>query len=64
MFDLTFLLENKRLLAYRALARQVANKNFRLAEDEPFRSLVRDSIPGESILVPRMIYEVINRLTL
>ena len=64
VFDLTFLLEDERLAAYRALARQVANKNFRLAEDEPFRSLVRDSVPGEAILVTRMIYEVIKRLSL
>jgi len=40
----------------------VAQKNFRLGENEPFRSFVRDSVPGESIFVTRMIYEVIKRL--
>ena len=46
------------------MARQVAEKNFRLAETEPFRSFVRDKIPGESILVTRMIYEVVKRLNI
>ena len=62
VFDLSFLLENQRIARYRKMARQVAEKNFRLAEIEPFRSFVRDDIPGESILVTRMIYEVIKRL--
>ncbi|MBN1508302.1 MAG: hypothetical protein JW955_15750 [Sedimentisphaerales bacterium] len=62
VFDLTFLLENRRIVAYRELARQAAQENFHLGEAEPFRSFVRDSVPGESILVTRMIYEVIKRL--
>ena len=62
VFDLSFLLENRRIVNYRKMARQAAQKNFRLAETEPFRSFVRDEIPGESILVTRMIYEVIKRL--
>ncbi len=62
VFDLTFLLENRRIANYRDMARQVAEKNFRLADREPFRSFVRDEVPGESILVTRMIYEVIKRL--
>ncbi len=62
VFDLSFLLENRRVASYRGRARQVAEKNFRLGENEPFRSFVRDSVPGESILVTRMIYEVIKRL--
>lgn len=62
VFDLTFLLENKRITTYRGLAREVAQKDFRLGAAEPFRSFVRDNVPGESILVTRMIYEVIKRL--
>ncbi len=64
VFDLSFLLENRRIVAYRTLARQVAEKNFRLADVDPFRSFVRDSVPGESILVTRMIYEVVKRLNI
>ncbi len=62
VFDLTFLLENRRIAIYRSLARHVAQRNFRLGEVEPFRSFVRDNVPGEPILVSRMIYEVIKRL--
>jgi general secretion pathway protein D len=62
VFDLSFLLENQRIVNYRKMARQVAQKNFRIGATEPFRAFVRDEIPGESILVTRMIYEVIKRL--
>jgi general secretion pathway protein D len=64
VFDLTFLLENQRISMYRQLAREVAEKDFRLGAVEPFRSFVRDSVPGEDILVTRMIYEVIKRLNI
>jgi general secretion pathway protein D len=64
VFDLTFLLENPRIVDYRTKARQVADKNFRIGENEPFRSFIRDQVPGESILVARMVYEVIKRLEL
>jgi len=64
VFDLSFLLENRRIVTYRQLAREVAQKNFRLGANEPFRAFVRDSVPGESILVTRMIYEVIKRLNI
>ena len=64
VFDLTFLLENPRIVNYRNLARQAVEKDFRLARAEPFRSFVRDSVPGEPILVARMIYEVVKRLNL
>ncbi len=64
VFDLTFLLENARILTYRNKARLAVTKNFRLGEQEPFKTFVENSIPGEPILVTRMIYEVIKRLSL
>lgn len=64
VFDLSFLLENKRIAAYRQRAREVAEKDFRLAAIEPFHTFMRDTVPGESILVTRMIYEVIKRLNI
>ncbi|MFC1761939.1 ABC transporter transmembrane domain-containing protein [Planctomycetota bacterium] len=64
VFDLTFLLENPRIVDYRTKARQVVEQNFRLGETEPFRSFIRDQVPGESILVTRMIYDVVKRLEL
>jgi Flp pilus assembly secretin CpaC len=62
VFDLRFLLENERLKAYRDLAREAIEHNFRLARQEPFRSFAGECIPGEQILVTRMVYEVIKRL--
>ena len=64
VFDLTFLLENARILNYRNMARLAVTKNFRLGDQEPFKTFVQNSIPGEPILVTRMIYEVIKRLNL
>ncbi|MCP4451662.1 MAG: hypothetical protein GY809_09390, partial [Planctomycetes bacterium] len=64
VFDLTFLLENARILTYRNKARLAVTKNFRLGDQEPFKTFVQNSIPGEPILVTRMIYEVIKRLIL
>ncbi len=64
VFDLTFLLENARILTYRNKARLAVTKNFRLGAQEPFKTFVENSIPGEPILVARMIYEVIKRLSL
>lgn len=64
VFDLTFLLDNERIASYRNLAREAARKNFRLGEVEPYRSFVKDSIPGEPMLVTRMIYEVVKRLNI
>lgn len=61
VFDLSFLEENKRLSLYRAMTRQAIKHNFRLANTAPFDSFAEDQIPGEEILVHRMIYEVIKR---
>ena len=61
VFDLRFLAENKRLRIYRDLARELLKNNFKLAEVEPFDQFVDDTIPGEEILVQRMIYELIKR---
>jgi len=47
VFDLTFLLENQRIVAYRDCARQVVDKNFRFSGIEPFRTFVR---PGAAMM--------------
>lgn len=63
IFDLTFLTENQRLGKYRDLARKAIETDFQLAYKEPFQLFSNDRIPGEEILVRRMIYEVIKRLS-
>ncbi|MHC5115266.1 MAG: type II secretion system protein GspD, partial [Planctomycetota bacterium] len=62
VFDLGFLLENHRLNVYRELAQEAIESNFELAKVEPFRSFADGALPGEDILVSRMIYEVTKRL--
>ncbi len=61
VFDLRFLAENTRLKAYRELARAIMANNFRLAGEYPFSDFAGSNIPGEEMLVQRMIYEVIKR---
>ena len=61
VFDLRFIAENKRLTLYRNLAREAIASNFRLADNEPFSKFAESDIPGEEMLVQRMIYEVIKR---
>jgi subfamily B ATP-binding cassette protein MsbA len=62
VFDLSFLFENRRLNAFRDLAEEAIDRNFRLAEQQPFKSFVGGRIPGEEMLVTRMLYEVVKRL--
>ncbi|MBL9139366.1 MAG: type II secretion system protein GspD [Verrucomicrobiales bacterium] len=63
VFDLSFLDRNPRLIEYRALAQRVVDTNFRLAEQRPFQQFLDGHTPGEHILVERMMYEVVKRLS-
>ncbi|NOG54570.1 MAG: ATP-binding cassette domain-containing protein [Planctomycetes bacterium] len=62
VFDLKFLLENKRLMWYRDLAATAIRSNFQFAVTDPFSQFANDRVPGEDILVHRMIYEVVKRI--
>ena len=61
VFDLRFLAENKRLRIYRDLAKLLIQNNGNFAKIEPFDEFADDTIPGEEILVHRMVYELIKR---
>ena len=61
VFDLRFLAENKRLRIYRDLAKLLIENNENFANIDPFSEFADDTIPGEEILVHRMIYELIKR---
>lgn len=63
-FDLSFLIENRRLQTYMHLAEELMRNNVRLADQEPFKRFAGGQIPGEKILVHRMMYELIKRLKL
>ena len=61
VFDLRFLAENKRLRIYRDLASLLIRNNYEFAQTPPFSEFADDTIPGEEVLVHRMIYELIKR---
>lgn len=63
VFDLNFLLENRRLTFYRSLAAQAIKEDHRLEEKEPFSFFANGRFPGETPLVIRMIYDVVKRLS-
>lgn len=63
VFDLSFLRENPILNRYIRIFRAVRDLDFRLAEQEPFRRLNEYGLDAEYILVERMIYDVIKRLS-
>lgn len=63
VFDLSFLRENKWLRYYIKVFRKAIESDFNLAEREPFRQLTKDGVTVEYILVERMIYDVIKRLS-
>jgi general secretion pathway protein D len=64
VFDLTFLTSNDRLLDAKREVNDLVRKNFRYASIAPFDQFTGDGIPGEHILVERMMYEVIKNLSL
>lgn len=60
--DLEFLYRSPQLARAREQAREAIRRDFTLASREPFRSFEGDRIPGERILVTRMINAMIGRL--
>lgn len=63
VFDLSFLDRNERLRQYRAMVQRLVDTDFELAERPPFSLFLDGRTPGEEILVERMMYEVIKRLS-
>lgn len=62
VFDFGFLYANPGLQAYKQRAMAAIRQDVRLAEREPFASFEGTTMPGEPILVSRMIYDVIQRI--
>ena len=60
--DLEFLYRSPQLARAREQAREAIRRDFTLASREPFRYFEGDRIPGERILVTRMINAMIGRL--
>ncbi len=64
VFDLTFLEQNEPLQMYREIAQQTIDQNYLYRDDPAFAAFADGHFPGESILVSRMVYEIIKRLDL
>ena len=61
VFDLAFIDNNERLTIYRDIVAAAISNNFRLASDPAYSPFANNHFPGESILVTRMIYEIIKK---
>jgi ABC-type multidrug transport system fused ATPase/permease subunit/Flp pilus assembly secretin CpaC len=64
VFDLTFLEKNEPLQMYSAIAQQLIEQDYTYRNNPAFAAFADGHFPGESILVTRMVYEIIKRLNL
>ena len=64
VFDLTFLEKNEPLQMYQEIAQKIIDQNYMYRNDSAFAAFADGRFPGESILVTRMVYEIIKRLNL
>ena len=60
--DVAFLYRNERFLTYRRLALAAIRETFQLTQREPFYSFAEKRLPGEHILVNRILHNAIARL--
>jgi len=64
VFDLAFLEKNEPLQMYREIVQQLIDKNYTYRNIPAFAAFVDGHFPGETILVTRMVYEIVKRLEL
>lgn len=63
VLDLAFLDRNERLRKYRGVARRAVLEDHELGNRPPVSLFVDGHMPGEHVLVERMIYELLKRLS-
>lgn len=63
VFDLSFLDRNERLRYYRERARKITQTDYKVAARAPVSLFLDGRTPGENVLVQRMLYEVLKRLS-
>ncbi len=61
VYDIAFIENNERLTVCREFVQAAVANNFRLATTPAYAPFAHGQFPGESILVTRMIYEIIKR---
>lgn len=64
VFDLTFLRNNEELNELTAEAKEILLDRPWLAKKAPFDDIAVDRVPGEAVLVERMVYQIIKKLGL
>lgn len=63
VFDLSFLRENQTMQRAHHAAEAAIKADFSLAQQYPFNAVADGRLPGERVMVHRMIYEVVKRLS-
>ena len=64
VFDLAFIENNEQLKMYREIAHQLIAQDYSYRNNPAIASFAGNHFPGESILVTRMVYEIIKHLNL
>ena len=64
VFDMSFLRNNPELNELTAQAKELIQDNPDLSQQPPFDAIAADQVPGETILVERMVYQIIKKLGL
>ena len=62
VWDLKFVKESPALLELQERVRHSASGDVMLRRQEPFHSLLQGRIPGEDVLVRRMLFEIVGKL--
>ncbi len=60
--DVSFLYRNERFLKYRKLAGSAIRQHFELGQREPFFSFADGRLPGEKVIVDRILYNTLSRV--
>ncbi|NIA06929.1 MAG: hypothetical protein GWP14_04690 [Actinobacteria bacterium] len=64
VFDLSFLRNNTELNELTAQTKKLVRTRPELAKQPPFKEIMAGEVPGETILVERMVYQIIKKLEL
>ena len=62
VWDLKFVNESPAYKTLKGQVKQSASENVMLQRKEPFQSLLQGRVPGEEVLVRRMLYEIVGNL--
>src|SRR5262249_16925066 len=62
LFDVTFVQESKALRDLRTRVTNVTRQHLDLQDMEPYASVLKGNIPGEGVLVRRMLWEIIDKI--